>query len=116
MHKYIITGKSSSDFAAAMLNKPQDRLKIIQPFLNAFGIKRHEFLFTTGLENDFLGVLSSDSDETIEAMVRIVFASGNFSNISWSRAYESDEYMRVFELGSKKMADYVTSMQVAEID
>ena len=34
MTKYLIHGKTSGDFAAAMLNKPQNRLEILQPFFD----------------------------------------------------------------------------------
>ena len=38
MTKYLIHGKTSGDFAAAMLNKPQNRLEILQPFFDSFSI------------------------------------------------------------------------------
>ena len=38
MPKYLIHGKTSSDFAAAMLNKPQDRYEMLLPFFEKFGI------------------------------------------------------------------------------
>ena len=46
----------------------------------------------------------------------IVFASGNFSNYSWSRAFEADEQENIFKLGKEKMKDYVSAMQVAGTD
>ena len=38
--------KISNEFASAMLNKPQDRLEIVQPILTALNIQVCEFLFT----------------------------------------------------------------------
>ena len=72
MTKYLIHGKTSGDFAAAMLNKPQNRLENLQPFFDAFGITVHEFVFTSGIEFNFVSVLSADNDDSIEAMVNIV--------------------------------------------
>ena len=46
-------------------------------------------------------------------MVNIVYSTGNFSNIAWSRAYDANEYKEVFELGHERMGAYVSSMQVA---
>jgi len=63
MTKYLIHGKTSGDFAAAMLNKPQNRLEILQPFFDSFGITVHEFVFTSGIEFNFVSVLSADNDE-----------------------------------------------------
>ena len=49
-------------------------------------------------------------------MVNIVYSTGNFSNIAWSRAYDADGYKEVFEHGHDRMGAYVPSMQVAGID
>ena len=116
MTKYLIHGKTSGDFAAAMLNKPQDRLEILQPFFDSFGITVHGFVFTSGIEFNFVSVLSAENDDSIEAMVNIVYSTGNFSNIAWSRAYDAEEYKAVFEHGHERMGAYVSSMQVAGID
>ena len=116
MIKYIIHGKTSSDFAAAMLNKPQDRRVILDPFFERFNITVFEFLFTSGIDFNFVSVVGASEDDDVEAMVNIVYSSGNFSNISWSKAYESDAYMKMFEKGHDKMNAYVSSMQVAGIE
>ena len=116
MTKYLIHGKTSGDFAAAMLNKPQNRLEILQPFFDSFGITVHEFVFTSGIEFNFVSVLSADNDDSIEAMVNSVYSTGNFANIAWSRAYDADDYKEVFEHGHDRMGAYVSSMQVAGID
>ena len=39
MNKYIISGKTSQDFATAMLNKPQNRKQLVEPFLDSLDIK-----------------------------------------------------------------------------
>ena len=116
MNKYLIHGKTSADFAAAMLNKPQDRLELLQPFFDSFGITVHEFVFTSGIDFNFVSVLTADGDNAIEAMVNIVYSTGNFSNIAWSRAYDAAAYKDVFEYGHDRMGAYVSSMQVAGID
>ena len=116
MAKYLIHGKTSSDFAAAMLNKPQDRLSLLQPFFDSFDITVNEFLFNSGIDFNFVSVLEANSDEAVEAMTSIVYSTGNFANISWSRAYTSSEYQKVFEIGHDKMNEYVSSMQVAGDD
>ncbi len=116
MNKYLIYGKTSADFAAAMLNKPQNRLELLQPFFDSFNITVHEFVFTNGMEFNFISVISADGDNAIEAMVNIVYSTGNFSNITWSRAYDAATYKEVFEYGHERMGAYVSSMQVAGID
>ena len=116
MNKYLIHGKTSGDFAAAMLNKPQNRLEILQPFFDSFNITVHEFVFTSGIDFNFVSVLGCETDESIEAMVNIVYSPGNFANIAWSRAYDADTYKEVFEHGHDRMGAYVSSMQVAGVD
>ena len=39
MGKYILLGKTTSENTAAMLNKPQDRRKIVQPLIDAFNVE-----------------------------------------------------------------------------
>ena len=63
-----------------------------------------------------MSVLQAPDDASVDAMVNIVYSTGNFSNISYARAYDSKEYKSVFELGHDKMSAYVSSMQVAGID
>ncbi len=113
MHKYILSGKTSQDFASAMLNKPQNRKRFVEPFLESLQINMHEFLFTTGSVSNFIGIVSAENDEQVETLCNIVFASGNFSNLSWSRAFEAEEYQKIFEVGHEKMEKYVTALQVA---
>ena len=50
MQKYIITGKTSQETAASMLNKPQNRREITEPLAEAFGAKFIEFLYQFWME------------------------------------------------------------------
>jgi len=113
MQKYVLLARVSNEFASAMLNKPQDRLEIVRPILNALNIEVCEFLFTSDSNFNFVGILKANSDDDVEALKNIVFASGNFSECNWIRAYESSEYKNVFEKGSQVMDSYVSSMVVA---
>ena len=113
MNKYIISGKTSQDFATAMLNKPQNRKQLVEPFLASLNIQMNEFLFASGTVSNFISIVSAKTDEQVEALCNIVYASGNFSNLSWSRAFEADEYQRIFEVGHDKMEKYVSALQVA---
>ena len=116
MHKYILTGKTSQDFATAMLNKPQNRKKFVEPFLESLKIRMNEFLFTTGSVSNFVSIVEADTDEQVETLCNIVFSSGNFSNLSWSRAFDAEEYQKIFEVGHAKMEKYVSALQVAGRD
>ena len=113
MNKYILSGKTSQDFATAMLNKPQNRKRFVEPFLESLDIKMSEFLFTSGSESNFISIVTSETDEQVETLCNIVFASGNFSNLNWSRAFEADEYQKIFEVGHDKIEKYVSALQVA---
>ena len=116
MKKYILTGKTSQDFATAMLNKPQNRKRFVEPFLESLNITMHEFLFTTGSVSNFVSIVSAETEEKVEILCNIVFASGNFSNLNWSRAFEAEDYQKIFEVGQEKMEKYVSALQVAGKD
>ena len=53
MSKYVIFGKTTSENTAAMLNKPQDRRKIVQPLLDAFKVEMSEFLWINHPDHNF---------------------------------------------------------------
>ena len=55
-----------------------------------------EFLFTSIYDSNFLAVVSANLEEAVETLRNIVFASSNFSNLSWSRAFEAEEYQNIF--------------------
>ena len=116
MRKYIITGKTSQDFATAMLNKPQNRKRFVEPFLESLDIVMSEFLFTSGAVSNFVSIVSAKTDEQVETLCNIVIASGNFSNLHWSRAFEAEEYQQIFEIGHAKMEKYVSALEVAGRD
>ena len=111
--KYIIYGKSSQDFSTAMLHKPQNRKQFVEPFLKSLDIEMSEFLFTSGIETNFISIVSAESDEKLEVLCNIVLASGNFSSLSWSRGFEAEEYHKIFEMGHEKMEKYVSATLVA---
>ena len=71
-----------------------------------------EFLFTSGYDSNFLAVVSTNSDEAVETLCNIVFAYGKFSNLSWPKAFEVDEYQNIFQVGHKKMEKYFSALQV----
>ena len=56
MQKYVLLARVSNEFASAMLNKPQDRLEIVRPILNALNIEVCEFLFTSDSKFNFVGI------------------------------------------------------------
>ena len=60
-----------------MLNKPQNRKDFVEPFLTGLNITRYEFLFTSGYDGNFLAIASANSDEALETLCKIVFASDN---------------------------------------
>ena len=114
MGKYILLGKTTSENTAAMLNKPQDRRKIVQPLLDAFKVEMTEFLWINHPDHNFLGIITGEKDEDIQSACNILYSSGAWINISWFKAFESEEMKMIFEDSSKKMASYISSIQVAK--
>ena len=59
-------------------------------------------------------VVDARSDEDIESAMNIARASGTWTNVFWSRAFDSIEHMKIYEKAKEGMASYVTTMQAAE--
>ena len=70
MNKYILLGKTTSENTAAMLNKPQDRRKIVQPLIDAFKVEMSEFLWITHPDYNFLAVITGENENDIQFMIK----------------------------------------------
>ena len=114
MKKYIITGQTSQETAASMLNKPQNRREITEPLAEAFGAKFVEFLYLNHPEFDFMCVVMAHKDEDIAAVANLIYASGSFDKFNWYRAFEASDWKEIFEIGSNKMASYVSAKQASQ--
>ena len=114
MNTYIIFGKANSEYASGMINKPQDRLSIVKKVTDQFDMNFREFLFTNTESFTVFCVLDAKSDEDMEAGMNIARASGTWTNLYWSRAFDSLEHMKIYEKAKDGMASYVTTMQAAE--
>ena len=114
MKKYIITGKTSQETAASMLNKPQNRREITEPLAKAFGAKYVEFLYLNHPEFDFMCVVMAKNDEDIAAVANLIYASGAFSKFSWFKAFEADQWKDIYQTASDNMATYISAKQKAE--
>ena len=114
MKTYIIYGKTNSEYASGMLNKPQDRLPIVRNLTDQFSMNIREFLFTHTESFTFFCVVDAKSDEDMEAFMQIIRASGTWSTFFWTRAFDSIEHMKICEQAKTGMAAYVTTMQAAE--
>ena len=96
-----------------MLNKPQDRLPIVKKLADQFEMNIREFLFTHTESFTFFMVVDGKSDEDMEAGMNIARASGTWTNLYWSRAFDSLEHMKIHDKAKDGMASYVTTMQAA---
>ncbi len=114
MKKYIITGKTSQETAASMLNKPQNRREVTEPLAEAFGAQFIEFLYLNHPEFDFMCIVMAKNDEDIAATANLIYASGAFSSFNWYRAFEAEEWKNIFQLASKNMATYISAKQKAQ--
>jgi uncharacterized protein with GYD domain len=114
MKKYIITGKTSQETAASMLNKPQNRREVTEPLLKAFKGEYSEFLYLNHPEFDFMCVIKAENDEAMAAASNLIYASGSFSSFNWFRAFESEEWKEIFQLASNNMASYISAKQESQ--
>ena len=56
MNNYIVYGKTNSEYASGMLNKPQDRLPIVKNLTDQFEMNIREFLLHTPKASPFMVV------------------------------------------------------------
>ena len=114
MKKYIITGKSSQETAASMLNKPQNRKEITEPLLKAFKASFVEFLYLNHPDFDFMCIIKAENDESMAASTNLIYASGSFSSFNWFRAFEAEEMKDIYQLASNNMASYISAKQKSQ--
>ena len=88
--------------------------KIVQPLIDAFDVEMTEFLWINHPDYNFLGVINGKSDDDIQSACNILYSSGAWISFSWFRAFESNQMKEIFVDASKKMANYISSIQVAE--
>tara|TARA_B100000965_G_C19199704_1_gene586768 strand:- start:125 stop:424 length:300 start_codon:yes stop_codon:yes gene_type:complete len=96
-----------------MVSKPQNRIDVVKPMLDQFNIKIREFLFTSSESFNFFSIVEAENDSDVEALSAVVFSSGTWDSMHWSRAYESQEYKKIYEKAHDGVNSYVTSMQLA---
>ena len=63
---------------------------------------------------NFLDVITCYNYNDIQSACNILYSSGAWNSFSWFRAFESTEMKDIFEDSSRKMASYISSIQVAE--
>ena len=114
MSKYLITGTTTPEFASAMLSKPQNRFDVVKPFFDQVGMDLIEIFYTSAASPNFFAICDSDNDAKVEALTNIVYASGAYRDLSWSRRYSAEEYKDSFSFGHDVMADYVSVAAASE--
>lgn len=112
--RYLITGTTTPEFASAMLSKPQNRLDVVKPFFDQVGMEIIDMFYTSSTDPNMFVICASDSDSKVEALKNIVYATGTYRRLSWSRIYSASEYKEVYDYGHDVMADYVSALAASE--
>ena len=116
MQKYIVLGKTSTEFSSSMVNKPQKRKEIVTPFVESLGGKLLEMLYLNHPEISAVALIEGPNDEAVAAMTGIIKASGMFNDLNWYRAFDSSELKDIYEVASTKMSEYVSAKSFLEND
>ena len=114
MNKYLITGTTTPEFASAMLGTPQNRLDVVKPFFDQVGMEIVDMFYTSSTDPNMFVICVSDSDAKVEALKNIVYATGTYRALSWSRVYSAAEYKEVYEYGHDVMSAYVSAAAASE--
>ena len=51
---------------------------------------------------------------SVEAVKNIVYASGTYRALSWSRVYSAEEYKQIYEYGHDVMSAYISAAAASE--
>ena len=114
MQKYIVLGKTSTEFSSSMVNKPQNRKEIVTPFVESLGGKLVEMLYLNHPEISAVALIEGPNDEAVASMTGIIKASGMFDDLNWYRAFDSGELKNIYELASTIMSEYVSAKSFLE--
>ena len=99
---------------SAFIRAFSDLIHAFSDLIDAFNVEMTEFLWITHPDYNFLAVITGKNDNDIQSACNILYSSGAWNSFSWFRAFESTEMKNIFEDSSKKMANYISSIQVAE--
>ena len=114
MAKYVLMGKYSNEFSSAMVHTPQDRMDVVEPMLNNFGVKLIEFLYITNNPNDdFIAIVDASEEKSLLGAVQMVFASGTFTRVNAFRAFSSGEMKEIFQKGHDGMSSFISAKKAA---
>ena len=119
MAKYVLMGRYSSQFSEGMIHTPQDRMKVVEPMLQSFGIELKEFLFIpSNPENDFVAIVEADpnNEMKLHGGVQMVYATGTFEKINAFRAFNSGEMRDIFQIGHDGISSFVSARQGAGLE
>ena len=119
MAKYVSMGRYSSQFSEGMIHTPQDRMKVVEPMLQGFGIELKEFLFIpSNPENDFVAIVEADpnNEMKLHGGVQMVYATGTFEKINAFRAFNSGEMRDIFQIGHDGISSFVSARQGAGLE
>ena len=119
MAKYVLMGRYSSQFSEGMIHTQQDRIKVVEPMLQSFGIELKEFLFIpSNPENDFVAIVEADpnNEMKLHGGVQMVYATGTFEKINAFRAFNSGEMRDIFQIGHDGISSFVSARQGAGLE
>ena len=114
MHKYIVLGKTNTEFSSSMVSKPQNRKDIVAPFVESLGGNLLEMLYLNHPEISAVALIEGPNDEAVASMTGIIKASGMFDDLNWYRAFDSLELKKIYEVASTKMTQYVSAKSFGE--
>lgn len=95
MPKYIMKAEADPDVIKAQMQNPTDRAKVVRPMIEASGGKLEQIYFVLGEAASYT-VFEMPDNQTMEAMLYAVYASGTLKSIKAMPVVTSEEAVAVF--------------------
>ena len=96
MGKYLIEETFSSQAAAGVMQKPEDRFEVLKPICEAAGCKLEQF-YVSGIENKSYLIIKSPDLDTVCTLGTTFFASGAASAIKYIPLLTVPEVVDLFK-------------------
>ena len=100
MAKYMIEETFSSQAAAGVMQKPEDRFEVLKPLCEAAGCKLEQF-YVSGIENKSYLIIESPDLNTICTVGTTFLAGGTALSIKYIPLLTVPEALELFEKAGK---------------
>ncbi len=117
MFRYVVLGKYTQDFLSGLIYNPQNRRKAAAAMMKKAGAEWGEgesYLHINHPSYDFVGVVYLKDEVSMKASADMMRATGNFTDITFFRAWAPEEYTEISKRASELVGLYAAPSEYKE--